>query len=142
MVLNAEDCKLLHATWAKVAGAADEIGYKVLERLFKVFPQTKVYFSHLDLSPGSSDVRHQGQKIIRALDNALKHLDNIHGVLADLSDLHAYNLRVDPVNFNLLGKCFLVELATHLQGDYTASVCLAWDKFLCQVNETLAEKYR
>lgn len=64
-----------------------------------VFPQSKTYFSHFNLSPGSKDIIHQGEKIGKALDSALKHLDDIRGTLSQLSDLHAYNLRVDPVNF-------------------------------------------
>lgn len=67
--------------------------------MFIVYPKSKTYFSHYNLSPGSKDIIHQGEKVGKALDNALKHLDDIRGALSHLSDLHAYNLRVDPVNF-------------------------------------------
>uniref|UniRef100_A0A8D0BB99 Globin domain-containing protein n=1 Tax=Salvator merianae TaxID=96440 RepID=A0A8D0BB99_SALMN len=100
------------------------------------------YFPHFDLCPGSKDIRHHGQKVVKALDSALKHLDNLHDTLADLSDLHAYNLRVDPVNFKLLAKCFHVTLASQLRAEYNPLVYLAWDKFFHQVACCLSEKYR
>lgn len=42
----------------------------------------------------------------------------------------------------LLSKCIHVSLATHLRNEYSASACLAWDKFLEQVADVLSEKYR
>ncbi|XP_062999071.1 hemoglobin subunit alpha-D-like [Elgaria multicarinata webbii] len=142
MVLSAEDCKLLQSTWAKLAPFTDDIGADSLNRLFRVFPKTKVYFSHLDLTPGSSDIRAHGHKVMKALESALKHLDDVHGTLAELGDKHAYNLRVDPVNFKLLAKCFHVVLATHLKAEYTAPVYRAWDKFFFLVADVLTEHYR
>uniref|UniRef100_A0A8D0BL06 Globin domain-containing protein n=1 Tax=Salvator merianae TaxID=96440 RepID=A0A8D0BL06_SALMN len=105
-------------------------------------PARQEYFPHFDLCPGSKDIRHHGQKVVKALDSALKHLDNLHDTLADLSDLHAYNLRVDPVNFKLLAKCFHVTLASQLRAEYNPLVYLAWDKFFHQVACCLSEKYR
>uniref|UniRef100_A0A8D0BBA8 Globin domain-containing protein n=1 Tax=Salvator merianae TaxID=96440 RepID=A0A8D0BBA8_SALMN len=105
-------------------------------------PGLQEYFPHFDLCPGSKDIRHHGQKVVKALDSALKHLDNLHDTLADLSDLHAYNLRVDPVNFKLLAKCFHVTLASQLRAEYNPLVYLAWDKFFHQVACCLSEKYR
>ncbi|XP_066496836.1 hemoglobin subunit alpha-D-like [Tiliqua scincoides] len=141
MVLTASDRQVLQSTWGKVSGC-DDIAAEILERLFLVYPATKTYFPHFNLARGSSDVRHQGQKIVKALDSALKHLDNLRATLADLADLHAYNLRVDPVNFKLLAKCIHVTLATHLRGEYSALATLAWDKLLAEVSEVLCEKYR
>lgn len=37
--------------------------------------------------------------MVAALGNAIKNLDNLSQALSELSNLHAYNLRVDPVNF-------------------------------------------
>uniref|UniRef100_A0A8C6XBD5 Globin domain-containing protein n=1 Tax=Naja naja TaxID=35670 RepID=A0A8C6XBD5_NAJNA len=142
MVLTAEDRRLLQASVAKLGCRLEDIGADALNRLFIVFPQSKTYFSHFNLSPGSKDIIHQGEKVGKALDSALKHLDDIRGTLSQLSDLHAYNLRVDPVNFKLLIKCFHVSLATHLRTEYSASACLAWDKLLEHVSDMLCEKYR
>ncbi|KAG8145897.1 hypothetical protein E2320_012345 [Naja naja] len=138
MVLTAEDRRLLQASVAKLGCRLEDIGADALNRLFIVFPQSKTYFSHFNLSPGSKDIIHQGEKVGKALDSALKHLDDIRGTLSQLSDLHAYNLRVDP----LLIKCFHVSLATHLRTEYSASACLAWDKLLEHVSDMLCEKYR
>ncbi|XP_032086391.1 hemoglobin subunit alpha-D [Thamnophis elegans] len=142
MVLTAEDRRLLQASVAKLSCRIEDIGADALNRLFLVYPQSKTYFAHFNLSPGSKDIVHQGEKVGKALDNALKHLDDVRGSLAQLSDLHAYNLRVDPVNFGLLSKCIQVSLATHLRNEYTATASLAWDKFLEQVSDNLCEKYR
>ena len=142
MVLSSEDRQLIQATWTKLGPHMDKIGGEALTRLFCTFPQTKTYFPHFDLSPNSKDVQQHGQKVVKALDSAIKHLDNIRGTLADLSDLHAYNLRVDPVNFKLLAKCFHVVLASHLGGEFNASIYLAYDKLFHCVADVLSEKYR
>uniref|UniRef100_A0A914DMB1 Globin family profile domain-containing protein n=1 Tax=Acrobeloides nanus TaxID=290746 RepID=A0A914DMB1_9BILA len=142
MVLSAEDRKLVQATWCKVAPHLDDLGGEALSRLFLCYPQTKTYFPHFNLSADSKDVHQHGLKVAKALDGAIKHLDNIRGNLAYLSDLHAYNLRVDPVNFELLAKCFHVVLAIHLGKDYSPTVILAWDKFFHCVGDVLCEKYR
>ncbi|XP_053133069.1 hemoglobin subunit alpha-D-like [Hemicordylus capensis] len=142
MVLTAAECKLLQSTWQKVQGHIDCLGADTLFRMFTVYPVTKTYFPHFDLSQGSQDIKNHGRKVIRAIENALKHTDNLRGCLAELSDLHAYNLRVDPVNFKLLAKCLLVELATYLRAEFTPMNYLAWDKFMECMGEVLCEKYR
>lgn len=38
---------------------------------------------------------------MNAIGDAVKHIDDIRGALARLSELHAYILRVDPVNFKV-----------------------------------------
>ncbi|XP_054850662.1 hemoglobin subunit alpha-D-like [Eublepharis macularius] len=142
MVLSAEDRRILKQTWEKVCGIQEEIGAEALFRLFCVFPACKTYFPHFDLSPGSAQVRNHGKKVIKALEEGLKNLDHLHETLAELSNLHAYNLRVDPVNFKLLARCLQVTLATHLKSDFNALAYAAWDKYLDCVGEVLAEKYR
>ena len=67
--------------------------------MFISYPQTKTYFPHFDLSSGSDQIRSHGKKVANALGNAVKSLDNLSQALSELSNLHAYNLRVDPVNF-------------------------------------------
>lgn len=70
-------------------------------RTFLAFPSTKTYFPHLDLSRGSVQVKDHGQKVGDALTLAVHNLDNLPGALSALSDLHAHQLRVDPVNFQV-----------------------------------------
>ncbi|NXD15011.1 HBAD protein, partial [Nothocercus nigrocapillus] len=138
-MLTAEDKKLIQQAWGKVQ---DDFGGEALERMFVTFPQTKTYFPHFDLHHGSEQVRGHGKKVVAALGVAVKSIDNLSQALSELSNLHAYNLRVDPVNFKLLSQCFQVVLAVHLGKDYTAELHAAFDKFLSAVASVLAEKYR
>ncbi|NXI44973.1 HBA2 protein, partial [Galbula dea] len=147
-MLTAEDKKLICQIWGKIEGHQEEFGAEALERMFVTYPQTKTYFPHFDLSHGSDQVRGHGKKVVAALGNAAKSLDNLSQALSELSNLHAYNLRVDPVNFKagwglgLLSQCFQVVLAAHLGKDYTPEVHAAFDKFLSAVAAVLSEKYR
>ncbi|NXO53472.1 HBAD protein, partial [Aramus guarauna] len=143
-MLTAEEKKLILQVWEKILGQLDECGKETLERMFCAYPQTKTYFPHFDLHPGSDQIRNHGKKVVAALSNAVKNLDNLSQALAELSNLHAYNLRVDPPHFalQLLSQCFQVVLAAHLGKDYTPEVHAAFDKFLSAVAAVLAEKYR
>ncbi|XP_072269348.1 hemoglobin larval subunit alpha-like [Pyxicephalus adspersus] len=113
-----------------------------LDRLFLSFPQTKTYFSHFDLSSGSADIQAHGGKVLSAIGNAASHFDDLDAALSSLSDLHAYNLRVDPGNFDLLSHTIQVVLASHLPSDFTPEVQAAWDKYLSKISEVLTSKYR
>uniref|UniRef100_A0A8C8AF05 Globin domain-containing protein n=1 Tax=Otus sunia TaxID=257818 RepID=A0A8C8AF05_9STRI len=141
-MLTADDKKMIQQTWDKVSGHAEAVGEEALWRLFITYPQTKTYFPHFDLTRGSEQVRTHGKKVVNALTNAVKNMDNLSQALSELSNLHAYNLRVDPVNFKLLSQCFQVVLAVHLGKDYNPEVHAAFDKFLSAVAAVLAEKYR
>ncbi|XP_014746470.1 PREDICTED: hemoglobin subunit alpha-D [Sturnus vulgaris] len=142
MVLTAEDKKLIQQTWGKLGGAEEEIGAEALWRMFHAYPPTKTYFPHFDLSQGSDQIRGHGKKVVAALGNAIKNLDNLSQALSELSNLHAYNLRVDPVNFKFLSQCLQVTLATRLGKEYSPEVHSAVDKFMSAVAAVLAEKYR
>lgn len=138
-------------------------------RLFASYPQAKTYFPHFDLNPGSAQLRAHGSKVLAAVGEAVKSIDNVSAALAKLSELHAYVLRVDPVNFKVgaggggawsaagpappwlntapprpqfLSHCLLVTLASHFPADLTAEAHAAWDKFLTIVSGVLTEKYR
>ncbi|KAM9261556.1 hemoglobin subunit alpha-D-like [Cariama cristata] len=141
-MLTADDKKLIQQLWEKVTKQSDSLGGEALSRLFLVFPQTKTYFPHFDLHHGSEQISNHGKKVVNALSTAVKSLDNLSHALSDLSDLHAYNLRVDPVNFKLLAQCIQVVLAVHLGSEYTPEVHAAFDKFLSAVAAVLTEKYR
>nr|AJA37807.1 hemoglobin subunit alpha-D [Diglossa glauca]APA23868.1 alpha-globin D subunit [Diglossa glauca]APA23869.1 alpha-globin D subunit [Diglossa glauca] len=141
-MLTAEDKKLIQQIWGKLGGAEEEIGAEALTRMFCSYPPTKTYFPHFDLSPGSDQVRGHGKKVVAALSTAIKNIDNLSQALSELSNLHAYNLRVDPVNFKFLSQCLQVALATRLGKDYSPEVHSAVDKFVSAVASVLAEKYR
>ncbi|KFQ93186.1 Hemoglobin subunit alpha-2 [Nipponia nippon] len=142
-MLTAEEKKLICRFWDKVP-QKDVFGAEALYRMFITYPQTKTYFPHFDLHHGSDQIRSHGKKVVTALDNAVKCLDNLGQALSELSSLHAYNLRVDPPRFalQLLSQCFQVVLAVHLGTEYTPEVHAAFDKFLSAVAAVLAEKYR
>ncbi|XP_007528028.1 hemoglobin subunit zeta-like [Erinaceus europaeus] len=142
MSLTKSERAIILAMWAKMATKMEEIGTETLHRLFCSFPQTKTYFPHFDLHAGSAQLRAHGAKVVAALGDAAKNIDNVSGALARLSEMHAYILRVDPVNFKLLSHCLLVTLATHFPADFTAEAHEAWDKFMSLVSSVLTEKYR
>ncbi|KAM9304725.1 hemoglobin subunit alpha-3-like [Gastrophryne carolinensis] len=142
MSMTASERAAVLSLWSKIAPQANQLGGEALERLFLTCPQTKVYFSHLDLSPGSADVLAHGGKVLKALGDAANHLGNLAANLSTLSDLHAYNLRVDPGSFELLSHTIQVVLASHFPDEFTAEVQAAWDKFLVEVSDVLTSKYR
>ncbi|XP_040314629.1 hemoglobin subunit alpha-like, partial [Herpailurus yagouaroundi] len=113
-----------------------------LERTFCSFPTTKTYFPHFDLSHGSAQVKAHGQKVADALTQAVAHMDDLPNALSALSDLHAYKLRVDPVNFKFLSHCLLVTLACHHPAEFTPAVHASLDKFFSAVSTVLTSKYR
>ncbi|NXX24811.1 HBA protein, partial [Nicator chloris] len=142
MVLSAGDKANVKAVFNKICGQIDEYGAEALERMFATYPATKTYFPHFDLAKGSAQVKGHGKKVAAALVEAANHIDDIAGALSKLSDLHAQKLRVDPVNFKLLGQCILVVVATHNPALLTPEVHASLDKFLCAVGTVLTAKYR
>ncbi|KAM4698623.1 hemoglobin subunit alpha-5-like [Rhinophrynus dorsalis] len=142
MTLTSAEKAAIISLWEKVSGNVNELGGEALERLFLSYPQTKTYFSHFDLSHGSPDLAAHGGKVLSAIGKAATHLDNVAEALSTLSDLHAYNLRVDPGNFNLLSHCIQIVLASHFPVDFNATTHAAWDKFLALVSTVLTSKYR
>ncbi|XP_038181718.1 hemoglobin subunit alpha [Arvicola amphibius] len=142
MVLSGDDKTNIKTAWGKIGGHAAEYGAEALERMFLVYPTTKTYFPHFDVSHGSAQVKGHGKKVADALTSAVGHLDDLPGALSALSDLHAHKLRVDPVNFKLLSHCLLVTLANHIPGDFTPAVHASLDKFLASVSTVLTSKYR
>ncbi|NXJ80596.1 HBAD protein, partial [Trogon melanurus] len=143
-MLTAEEKKLITQIWDKVKPRQEEFGVEALMRLFTAYPTTKTYFPHFDMSAGSDQIRGHGKKVAAALGNAVSNMNNLSQALSELSNLHAYNLRVDPSRFalQLLSQCFQVVLAVHLGKDYSPEVHSAFDKFLSAVAAVLAEKYR
>ncbi|XP_058566753.1 hemoglobin subunit alpha [Neofelis nebulosa] len=142
MVLSFADKNNVKACWGKIGSHAGEYGAEALERTFCSFPTTKTYFPHFDLSHGSAQVQTHGQKVADALTKAVAHIDDLPNALSDLSDLHAYKLRVDPVNFKFLSHCLLVTLACHHPEEFTPAVHASLDKFFSAVSTVLTSKYR
>nr|XP_020032519.1 hemoglobin subunit theta-1-like isoform X2 [Castor canadensis] len=141
MALSSADREMVRALWKKLGDNVGVYVTEALERTFLAFPSTKTYFPHLDLSRGSVQVKDHGQKVGDALTLAVHNLDNLPGALSALSDLHAHQLRVDPVNFQLLGHCLLVTLARNYPGDFSPAMQASLDKFLSLVTSALASKH-
>lgn len=67
-----------------------------------VYPQTKIYFSKWeDLSFGSCEVKNHGKIVMGGLITAVANINDLTNGLAKLSEIHAFNLKVDPVNFRV-----------------------------------------
>ena len=67
-----------------------------------VYPQTKTYFSHWnDITPGSAPVMKHGRTIMGGVATAVGVIDDLIGGLLTLSELHAFQLRIDPANFKV-----------------------------------------
>uniref|UniRef100_A0A8C5M744 Globin domain-containing protein n=1 Tax=Leptobrachium leishanense TaxID=445787 RepID=A0A8C5M744_9ANUR len=142
MSLSAAEKAALVCLWGKVAGHADVFGAEALERMFLSFPQTKTYFSHFNLRHGSPDLLKHGGKVLNAIGYAVGHLHDLSSALSDLSDLHAYQLRVDMGNFRLLSHSIQVTLAAHFGSEFNLIAQSAWDKLLSSVSAVLVSKYR
>ncbi|XP_071978824.1 hemoglobin subunit alpha-2-like [Engystomops pustulosus] len=142
MALNADDKAHIQAIWPCIAQHAAEYGGEALYRMFLSNPQTKTYFPKFDCSKDSAHVKAHGKKVLDALTETVKHLDNIDGALCKLSELHAYDMRVDPGNFPLLAHHILVTIAIHLPDKFDCLTHEALDKFLAVVGCSLTSKYR
>ncbi|KAH0627948.1 hypothetical protein JD844_008544 [Phrynosoma platyrhinos] len=124
MVLSENDKNHIRSIWGYMSSNAEAFGGEALTRLFAAHPPTKTYFLHFDLTSGSVQVKAHGRKVIEALTQAINNLDDMVGALAKLSDLHTEKLRVDSVNFGLLGHCILVTIAAHNRGPLNTSTLL------------------
>ncbi|XP_062311372.1 hemoglobin, alpha embryonic 5 [Osmerus eperlanus] len=143
MSLSAKEKTTVKDFFTKVSSRSEEVGTESLSRMLVVYPQTKSYFAHWkDLSPGSPPVRKHGITVMGGVYEAVSKIDDIVGGLLTLSELHAFMLRIDPVNFKILSHCILVVLAMLFPEDFTPQVHVAVDKFMALLSLALAEKYR
>ncbi|XP_033840926.1 hemoglobin, alpha embryonic 5 [Periophthalmus magnuspinnatus] len=143
MSLNAKDKAAVKALWAKVSKSTDAIGSETLSRLFCCYPQTKTYFTHWsDLSPGSAPIMKHGKLILAGVSLAVKNIDDINKGLLELSEKHAFQLRVDPSNFKLMAHCLMVVICMLFPNDFTPEAHVAFDKFMNNVALGLSERFR
>ncbi|XP_063760492.1 hemoglobin subunit alpha-2-like [Eleginops maclovinus] len=141
--LTAKDKQTVKDFWAKVSGKSEDIGAAAVARMLVVYPQTKTYFSHWqDQSPNSPNARKHGVTVMMGVGDAVTKIDDLGAGLMELSELHAFTLRVDPANFKILSHNILVVMATMFPNEFTPEVHVSLDKFLAAVALALAEKYR
>ncbi|XP_042364277.1 hemoglobin subunit alpha-1-like [Plectropomus leopardus] len=143
MSLTNKDKAAVKALWAKISKSADLIGANALGRMLVVYPQTKTYFSHWpDLSPGSASVKAHGKKVMGGIGMAVASIDDMVTGMLELSEKHAFTLRVDPANFKIISHCILVETATLFPTEFTPEAHVSYDKFLNCLALALSERYR
>ncbi|XP_007238255.1 hemoglobin subunit alpha [Astyanax mexicanus] len=143
MSLTVDDMAVVKAFWGKIGAKADDIGAEALGRMLIVYPQTKTYFAHwADLSPGSAPVKKHGKTIMGAVTAAVGSIEDLPSALSQLSELHAYKLRVDPANFKILAHNIIVVMGMLFPNDFTPEVHVSVDKFLQNLAWCLAERYR
>lgn len=71
-------------------------------RMLAVYPQTKTYFAHWkDQSANSAAAQKHGITIMNGIGDAVSKIEDLKGGLLNLSELHAFTLRVDPANFKV-----------------------------------------
>ncbi|XP_074513542.1 hemoglobin subunit alpha-1-like isoform X1 [Sebastes fasciatus] len=141
--LTAKDKDTVRAFWGKISGKAGEIGTDAVARMLVVYPQTKTYFAHWkDQSPTSASAKKHGMTVMSGVADAVTKIDDLKGGLLNLSELHAFTLRVDPANFKLLAHCMLVVLAIMFPVEFTPEAHVSMDKFLAALARALSEKYR
>ncbi|XP_061057337.1 hemoglobin subunit beta [Eubalaena glacialis] len=143
--LTAEEKSAVTTLWAKVN--VEEIGGEALGRLLVVYPWTQRFFEAFgDLSTADAvmknpKVKAHGKKVLGSFSDGLKHLDDLKGTFAALSELHCDKLHVDPENFRLLGNVLVIVLARHFGKEFTPELQAAYQKVVAGVANALAHKY-
>ncbi|XP_046888264.1 hemoglobin subunit alpha-D-like [Hypomesus transpacificus] len=141
-MLSKYEKELISEIWEKLIPVASDIGADALFRMFTTFPGSKTYFAHLNINHRSPHLLSHGKKIVLAIAEGARDISSLTVTLAPLQSLHAYQLRIDPINFKLLSHCILVTLACHLRGNFTPVAHAAMDKYLSAFAAVLSEKYR
>ncbi|XP_044521838.1 hemoglobin subunit beta-M [Gracilinanus agilis] len=143
--LSSDEKNCITSLWSKVA--VDQTGGEALGRMLVVYPWTTRFFGTFgDLSSPSAvmsnaKVQAHGAKVLTSFGEAVKHLDNLKGTYAKLSELHCDKLHVDPENFKMLGNIIVICLAEHFGKDFTPECQVAWQKLVAGVAHALAHKY-
>ncbi|KAM6158788.1 hemoglobin subunit beta-1 [Rhynchocyon petersi] len=136
---------LVNGLWGKIN--VDEVGGETLGRLLVVYPWTQRFFDSFgNLSSAAAimdnpKVKAHGKKVLNSFSDGLKHLDDLKGTFAQLSELHCDKLHVDPENFRLLGNVLVVVLGHHLGAEFTPQAQAAFQKVVAGVANALAHKY-
>uniref|UniRef100_A0A8C3VLY4 Globin domain-containing protein n=1 Tax=Catagonus wagneri TaxID=51154 RepID=A0A8C3VLY4_9CETA len=115
-------------------------------QLLVVYPWTQRCFDnfgHLyseSAIMGNPRVKAHGRKVLTAFGNAFKHMDDLKGTFAHLSEPHCDKLHVDPENFSV-GNMIVIVLATRFGEDFTPQMQAARQKLTDAVANALAHKY-
>ncbi|XP_072274996.1 hemoglobin subunit beta-like [Pyxicephalus adspersus] len=126
---------------------AKKIGGEALVRLLVVYPWTQRYFATFGNLGSAEAICHNakvlahGEKVLNSIGEGLKHLDNLKGHYAKLSQYHSEKLHVDPANFYRFGDVLIVTLAAHFHQEFTPEVQCAFQTAFCAIGDALAKGY-
>ncbi|KAK6476106.1 hemoglobin subunit beta-like [Huso huso] len=140
-----EERQAITSIWAEVN--VEEAGHQALTRVLVVYPWTQRYFStfgnvsNATAIAGNHMVRAHGKRVVVALGDAIKNLDNVKATYAKLSELHSEKLHVDPENFKLLGETLIISLAAQFGAAFTPDIQAAWQKLMAVVTAALSKQY-
>ncbi|XP_033908300.2 hemoglobin subunit beta-like [Acipenser ruthenus] len=140
-----EERQAITSIWAEVN--VEEAGHQALTRVLVVYPWTQRYFStfgnvsNATAIAGNHMVRAHGKRVVVALGDAIKNLDNVKATYAKLSELHSEKLHVDPENFRLLGETLIISLAAQFGAAFTPDIQAAWQKLMAVVTAALSKQY-
>ncbi|XP_029433050.1 hemoglobin A/D subunit beta-like [Rhinatrema bivittatum] len=124
-----------------------DVGPDCLRRLFLKCKWTQRYFKGFgDLSNehaicNNAHVNAHGIKVVTALCEAAKHLDDLKGHFANLSKHHCQTLHVDPANFPILAAVLMVSLCIFCPKSMTPECQKSITKFFHVTCEALGSKY-
>ncbi|CAM9409396.1 unnamed protein product [Rangifer tarandus platyrhynchus] len=140
-----EEKAAVASLWAKVN--VEAVGSESLARLLIVYPWTQRFFDSFgnlyseSAIMGNPKVKAHGRKVLNSFGDAIKHMDDLKGTFADLSELHCDKLHVDPENFRLLGNVLVVVLARRFGGEFTPELQASFQKVVTGVANALAHRY-
>ncbi|KAF5918676.1 hypothetical protein HPG69_005711 [Diceros bicornis minor] len=122
---------LAHNLWAK--GNVEAAGVESL-KFFDNFGNLSSDSAVID----NPRVKAHGKKLLTSFGNAVKDVDNLKDIFAQLSELHSDKLYVDPENFRFLGNMILIILETHFSKEFTLQMQAAWEKLTTSAANVLA----
>ncbi|XP_072125595.1 hemoglobin subunit beta-like [Mobula birostris] len=115
---------------------------QALARVFAVYPWTTRLFENFNGHFAACDrgVQAHADKVLKALNSAIKDLNSIETNFYELSSKHQ-TIGVDTQNFKLLSQAFIVELALHDKNRFGPEEHEAAYKFFKLVTEALSSNY-
>uniref|UniRef100_A0A8C0E1X3 Globin domain-containing protein n=1 Tax=Balaenoptera musculus TaxID=9771 RepID=A0A8C0E1X3_BALMU len=100
---TAEEKEVVASLWAKMN--VEVAGGESLGRFPVVYPWTQRFFYNFanfeSAIMGNPKVKAHGRKVLTSFGNAFKHMDDLKGTFAHLSELHFDKLHVDSENFRV-----------------------------------------
>ncbi|XP_056419411.1 hemoglobin heart muscle subunit alpha-type-like isoform X1 [Hyla sarda] len=128
---------LLSAVMAKVAEKKEDIGSEAITRLLKDHDELKSHFSHMDLTPGSQDLKTHGGKYCQALVNEVNHADSLKEHMAKLQDQHTNTLKLSKEQIKWLLDDIRDLIGETFPSDFNEDTRAACDKYFCEVASVL-----